>query len=439
MKKSYIIFAAVAFALCSCGGNLNSRSQSKQDNALQQTKKVIDTQLIVEDENIEGQKDKENIAEEVFKMLFPNVNESESFSPFSYSGHYEEECEGCDAGASVYCYPMTDDRYLVVTKEYFAGPGCSESYYYGTRIYKNGALDTVTGVLPMPPLDWLLNPSKISNYQSQIAEFRNMYDNAPLNYLQYKFFPPDALNVGLYPFDCEDVLFEMDQCMLSGYHHDILPEYVWDGKCFEYADANNAMLFKQETTAQDVFPKGCDTICFQQGDLNKDGIQDLAIVAIPRDPENMMTRDDGYEYNFNKPVLAIYFSKDAGNYTLFKEYPNTLPGQEDEFTFVSIESEITEKGVLKFDVSSFNSAGGSESDQQSYLFRFQDDDFYLIGFDRQSYSRLTGEAEKVSRNYLTHKQLTTTYNMFDDKVIPTETWTDLPDEPLERLGTRMLD
>ena len=106
---------------------------------------------------------------------------------------------------------------------------------------------------------------------------------------------------------------------------------------------------------------------------------------------------------------------------------------------MSIESEITEKGVLKFDVSSFNSAGGSESDQQSYLFRFQDDDFYLIGFDRQSYSRLTGEAEKVNRNYLTHKQLTTTYNMFDDKVIPTETWTDLPDEPLERLGTRMLD
>ena len=45
----------------------------------------------------------------------------------------------------------------------------------------------------------------------------------------------------------------------------------------------------------------------------------------------------------------------------------------------------------------------------------------------------------MSCNYLTKKQLTTTRNVFDETVKPTETWTDLPDEPLERLGARLLD
>ena len=176
------------------------------------------------------------------------------------------------------------------------------------------------------------------------------------------------------------------------------------------------LLFKPQATEKDVFPKDCDTVCFQLGDLNNDGIEDLVVAATPRDPKNMMVRDDGYEYKFNKPILAVYFGKGDGEYKLFKEYPNTLPGAEDEFTFVTVGSEITEDGILEFDVEYFNSAGSSQSDSQSYLFKFQDDDFFLIGFDSQSYSRYSGEAENVHRDYLAHKQLTTTFNMLDDKV-----------------------
>ena len=32
----------------------------------------------------------------------------------------------------------------------------------------------------------------------------------------------------------------------------------------------------------------------------------------------------------------------------------------------------------------------------------------------------------------------TTFSMKDDNVKPTETWSDLPDEPLEKLGARTL-
>lgn len=198
------------------------------------------------------------------------------------------------------------------------------------------------------------------------------------------------------------------------------------------------LLFKPQVAFQAAFPDNCDTVCFQQGDLNNDGIQDLVICATPRNPENMMTRDDGYEYNFNEPVLAIYFGKGDETYSLFEEYPNTIPAPEDEFSFVTVESEISDKGVLDFEVEVFYSAGSSQTGQNSYLYRFQDGDFYLIGSDTRSFSRYSGEEEAVSCNYLTKKQKTTTSNVFDDKVKPTETWSDLPDEPLEKLGARML-
>ena len=158
-------------------------------------------------------------------------------------------------------------------------------------------------------------------------------------------------------------------------------------------DIGDAALFKPEGTVKDVFPNNCDTVCFQQGDLNNDGIQDLVICATPRNPENMMVRDDGYEYNFNEPVLAIYFGKGDETYSLFKEYPNTIPGAEDEFSFVTVTPEINEEGVLKFDVEVFYSAGSSQTGQNSYLYRFQDDDFYLIGSETGSFSRYSGEAE----------------------------------------------
>ena len=184
-------------------------------------------------------------------------------------------------------------------------------------------------------------------------------------------------------------------------------------------------LFKSQTTVQDALPKDCDKVCLEQGDLNNDGIQDLVVGATPRTPES-------------KPVLAIYFGKEGGNYSLFKEYTNTLPVAEDDFTSLTLKPEITEKGVLRFDIEYLHTAGVAPIDNKSFLFRFQDNDFYLIGEEWQSRDRITGEVEEVSCNYLTKKQQTINSSI-DEEVEPTETWTDLPDKPLEKLGDKMLE
>ncbi len=190
-------------------------------------------------------------------------------------------------------------------------------------------------------------------------------------------------------------------------------------------------------SVEEITPADCD-VNTVEGDLNKDGVKDVVIIAKSRDPQNMKTRDDGYEYNFNPPVMAIYFANEGGNYTLFKQYFNTIPGQEDEFQSVEVDLKINDRCVMRIAPSYFNTMGSSDSDASVYVFRYQNGDFYLIGKDVKSFSRYSGECEEVSENYLTHKHQTITSNMFDESVKPKEVWTKIPADPLEKLGAKML-
>ena len=80
------------------------------------------------------------------------------------------------------------------------------------------------------------------------------------------------------------------------------------------------------------------------GDLNKDGLPDLVIIATPNHKEKIMVRDDGYEINMNTPQLAIYFGKQGGGYKLFKQYPDLIPAR-DEFCIVETTLEVTDRGA----------------------------------------------------------------------------------------------
>ena len=205
------------------------------------------------------------------------------------------------------------------------------------------------------------------------------------------------------------------------------------------AEEPQTTLFKAVATESDVFPANCDTMSIAWGDLNQDGLKDVVVVATPRLPENMQTRDDGYEYNFNSPVMGIYFGTKDGKLNLYKEYENTIPGNEDEFCFIELKMDISDKGVLSLNIEHFYSAGSTNTDYNIFRYRYQDDDFYLIGADTGALSRYSGESEEVSINYLTHKKQTIVSNIADENVEPKETWETIPEEPLEKLGARLLD
>ena len=198
----------------------------------------------------------------------------------------------------------------------------------------------------------------------------------------------------------------------------------------------NAQALKQQgTTVEQIVPEGWEHE-EAQGDLNKDGIKDLVVLAKPNFKENMQTRDDGYEYNFNNYLLAIYFGQAEGGFQLWKQY-DTLFLPDDEYTSVDVDIEITERGTLKIDTSAFASAGSWANDLVSYTYRYQDGDFYQIGKETTTLIRNTGEMTTVSENYLTWKQQTIKDNAFED-VVKKETWSKLPKQPLEKLGAHEL-
>lgn len=170
------------------------------------------------------------------------------------------------------------------------------------------------------------------------------------------------------------------------------------------------------------------------GDLNKDGLPDLVIIATPNHKDKILVRDDGYEINMNTPQLAIYFGKQGGGYKLFKQYPDLIPAR-DEYCIVETTLEVTDRGALRLGVSMFMTAGSADTGGPTYTFRFQNGDFFLIGKDEMEFSRYSGKATEVSENYLTWKRQQKDFNMFRDNDSEVrEKWTRLKRRPLQRLG-----
>ena len=170
------------------------------------------------------------------------------------------------------------------------------------------------------------------------------------------------------------------------------------------------------------------------GDLNGDGIADLAVIAVPDDTAHLLVRDDGYVYNFNQPLLAIYFGDKKGGYTLWRGYNDVVPARPDEVLSITPSLKITPRRTLIISLEYFATMGGWDAPTYNYTFRLQDGDFYLIGRDEEHRIRNTGEVERESYNYLTHKKQHIT-DSFNKRVKPRERWTSIPKEPLKPLGS----
>lgn len=178
-------------------------------------------------------------------------------------------------------------------------------------------------------------------------------------------------------------------------------------------------LAKKGRSAEEIVPQGMDFVK-AEGDLNKDGLSDLVVFA--------------------DPVLAIYFATPSGGYELWKRYDDILPNdKENDDLMIDIELSITDRGALKIEVGYFASAGTSYVTNNNYTYRFQNGDFYKIGEEQHSMSRMTGDDKTVSTNYLTHKRQVVIENAFDERIKPKETWTSIPKKPLRRLGEDPLE
>lgn len=157
-----------------------------------------------------------------------------------------------------------------------------------------------------------------------------------------------------------------------------------------------------------------------KGDLNKDKLEDVAIIIEKNDKKNIKKNDNfgPNELNLNPRILLILFKEKDGTYSLVAKNDKGFiksEGNEDNPALMDTLSGISIKNnVLKITFNYFMSAGSWWTSTDVYIFRFQNNVFELIGYESNAYMRNTGEEEGISINFSTNKaKITTGGNMFE--------------------------
>ena len=177
---------------------------------------------------------------------------------------------------------------------------------------------------------------------------------------------------------------------------------------------------------KDFIPGNWRIIKQVSGDLNKDNLDDVAIVIQATDKKNIIANDGGLgadSLDTNLRSLIVLFKDSIGNgYNLILKNDSFILSQEDPIMADPFSDIAIQKGSLKLDFEEWSSAGSWFTSHSTYLFRYQEGDFTLIGAENKSFMRNSGEGTDYSFNFLTKKYSTTSTNEFDEKAKPITEW-----------------
>jgi len=192
---------------------------------------------------------------------------------------------------------------------------------------------------------------------------------------------------------------------------------------------------KEAALIEDFIPKGWEVLYHVQGDLNRDKIDDHAVIIQNTDPENIRKNESlGTDrLNLNPRILLVFFKNKNGYKLVAQNKRGFIPSENSEEN-PCLEDPISEtkgisieKGLVKLSFNYWLSCGSWSANMTTYTFRFQNGRFELIGFDDSEYHRASGETSSSSINFSTKKKsVTTGGNMSDDSTSRTKTtWSTL--------------
>lgn len=201
-------------------------------------------------------------------------------------------------------------------------------------------------------------------------------------------------------------------------------------------DVTYPTLPAQAASADGFTPTGWRQEILAKGDLNGDGVEDLALLLRNQAPENVLdNRGLGpRRFDTNPRILAIAFGQQGGyrlalqDHTLIRR--PVSPTLEDAIT--SPDDVAIQRGTLRVTQHLFANAGSYGTLRPTFTFRWQNSRFELIGYDSLSVNRGSGETEAVSINYSTHRATVTTGSIENDEE-KTRRLT-IPARPLLSLG-----
>ncbi len=172
-------------------------------------------------------------------------------------------------------------------------------------------------------------------------------------------------------------------------------------------------IARQASALAGFVPQGWLLEAKATGDLNGDRLPDAALVLQMNDPRNLVasTFDPNEKYNSNPRMLVVAFARKGGGYALAAADHRLIPRLENQNQDEPFDEVKIVGGTLRLKMHVFMSAGGWRMGGSAFTFRWRDGGFKLIGFDRDSVMRNTGETEEVSINYLTGRKLLKTGNI----------------------------
>ena len=199
--------------------------------------------------------------------------------------------------------------------------------------------------------------------------------------------------------------------------------------------------------AQGFVPDGWRLEAQQTGDLNGDGLPDLALALQQQDSSNIVSDGVicGETVDTNPRILVVALAQRSGDYrlmvqdhTLIPRYDNACA--EDWFSGEGVAESGLEvaRGAVRVRLGRFMTAGGWGMGSTTYTFRWQGEALRLVGFDYTNVQRNTGEMDTLSINYLTRRVKITEGSISESK--QRSRWSTIPDRPLltiEQVGNGM--
>ena len=177
---------------------------------------------------------------------------------------------------------------------------------------------------------------------------------------------------------------------------------------------------EQGNKMEDFVPKHWSAIMKVDGDLNKDGLADTALIVEQENPTNISITEYNDTLNTNPRALLVLFKQENGTYKLAAKNDKGFiePPKENSSLLDPLgEGDINIKNnTLRLKFQYFFSAGSWYITNVEYVFRYQNSHFELIGVETNSFHRATGEETIVSFNLSTNKLETTMGgNIFEEK------------------------
>jgi hypothetical protein len=193
----------------------------------------------------------------------------------------------------------------------------------------------------------------------------------------------------------------------------------------------------------DVFaPKGWTMEASAVGDLDKDGDEDVVFVLHETDPAKVL-KNGGLgvpELNTNPRILGVGFREGTG-YRLALQNNTVIPRHIEpvlEDPFPADGGLEVARGAFSVKLISFANAGGWEAGDAKLTFRWQNERFELIGWERHTVRRNTGETEDKSANFSTGALQVTTGSIEHDRTKVTNKKLALKPIPIDQIGDGLL-